>query len=289
MNPDAYFQTARERYKIRLRRANQGPPPWTEDPVFQKYRFCNVHREHDRVTEWFRSNIRSKLTGLKLVESTMIFRWFNRIETVEHIKDLLLGQWDTEEARVRLENVRPLVTGAYMIKTETGFNKLDGLLYMIDRALPQLADIVKTWENRPDLTIQSVTQDLTAIDGLGNFLAYEIATDLRWTHWLQDAPDIMTWANAGPGCTHGLGRLFGNPWKWKRSIAQHQDQMVTVMQELVKLSRNPKYWPQDWEPWEMRTAEHWACEYDKWCRGTEGERLKRRFHGEQGTSGVDGR
>lgn len=275
MNTTAYFQTARERYRILLRRRANEKAPWTQDPVFQKYRFCNVHREDDRTTAWFRDEIRSKLKGLKLVESTLIFRWFNRIETGEVIKDLLLGDWDTEEARYRLKDVRPVVTGAFMIKTETGLNKLDGLLYLIDRALPKLPAMVARWGD----SIEQATDDLVAIDGMGRFLAYEVTTDLRWTPVLSDARDIMTWANPGPGCSHGLSRLFDptHPWKWNRNVKEHRDEMIAVMRQIVEQSQNPDIWPSNWPAWEMRTAEHWACEYDKWYRGTTGAKLKRRY------------
>ena len=30
----------------------------TDDPILRQYRFCNVYREHDRVTVWIRQNIR---------------------------------------------------------------------------------------------------------------------------------------------------------------------------------------------------------------------------------------
>jgi hypothetical protein len=45
-------------------------------------------------------------------------------------------------------------------------------------------------------------------EGLGPFLAYEIVTDLRFTALLENAPDIMTWANPGPGAKRGITRLL---------------------------------------------------------------------------------
>lgn len=273
MDTTRYFATAVERQSIKMRRDAGLQPPWTKDEVFQKYRFCNVHREDDKTTQWFRNEVRSKLAGLRVVEATVIFRWMNRIETGEIIKDLLLNGWNRDEAKRRLQDVRPLVTGAYMIKTRTGMSKLDGMLAAIDDALPQLPVMVAKWGS----SIEAATEDLLAIDGLGRFLAYEITTDLRWTPVLNQAADILTWANAGPGCTHGLGRLFDDPWKWKRGDKIHQQEMVDVMQELVRQSQDPMRWPANWTAWEMRTAEHWSCEYDKHCRGLAGERLKRRF------------
>lgn len=281
-----YFATARERERIRLRRADGQPPPWTEDEVLANFRFCNVHREHDKTTEWFRTHVRELLTGASAfdqVAATIAFRWFNRIEVGEIIQDLLVEKWDTEEARTRLEQVQPIVTGAYMIKTPEGMNKLDGVLYSIDRARQELPSILAEWTSKTPL--QTATEDLTWIQGLGPFLAFEIVSDLRWSI-LHNAPDIMTWANAGPGCTHGLGRLFerDNPWRWKRGNTDHQKEMVEVMLALLEMSKHEDLWLQSWRPWEMREVEHWACEYDKWCRGKNNERLKRRFRYETTTT-----
>jgi hypothetical protein len=277
-DPSGYFATARERESIRRKRMAGEPPPWTTDRVFQDFRFCQVHREHDKTTEWFRMHIRDPLRNapdIQQVKAALIFRWFNRIETIEIIKDLILGTWDRDIAQQRLEDTHPVVTGAYMIKTEEGMSKLEGVLYAIEKAIPKLEQMVEQGFK----SIEHATTELATINGLGPFLAYEIASDLRWTPVLWHSPDILTWANAGPGCAHGLSRLFDvtDPWKWNRGKEAHQVEMVELMRELLELSRSPIYWPQEWDPWEMREVEHWACEYDKHCRGTAKERLKRRF------------
>ena len=100
---DEYFSTARERYRIKLRREAGQEQPWTEDPVLQEWRFCQVHREEDKTTVWFRENIRRHMIGIRAVEACIIFRWFNRIETGELIKDLFfLEGWNSDEAHNRL-------------------------------------------------------------------------------------------------------------------------------------------------------------------------------------------
>ena len=50
VTPLLYFIGERER--IRIRRANGEPPPWTDDPILREWSFCNVRREDDRVTRW---------------------------------------------------------------------------------------------------------------------------------------------------------------------------------------------------------------------------------------------
>jgi hypothetical protein len=271
-----YFEVARMREQIRRLRATGAPPPWTADPILGQWRFTNVHRENDKTTVWFRENVRSKVSGLRAVEACLIFRWFNRIETGERITDLLVEGWDTEEARRRLKGVAPLVTGAYMVHSPIGFNKLDGLLYAIDEARPHLR---RWWESPPPVrSLQHTFEHLVALYNMGEFSAGEVVIDLRYTDVLDKAPDINTWTVAGPGCTRGLGWLMADdPAHYRYGSTQDQATMLGVMWDLLEASRDPRHWPTEWEPWELHECEMWACEYAKYRSAQTGARLKRRF------------
>jgi hypothetical protein len=285
---EQFFSTAREREKIRLNRLDSLQRNlWTRDPIFKQWRFCNVHRQNDRTTEWFRANVSGPLSMvcrdgecvgsvslLKVVEATVIFRWFNRIETGERILDLLLGQWDTQEAKRRLTGVSPVVTGAYIVKGPDGYTKLDGILKVIDLARPDLPRMVEGW----GASLEDAWKDLCTVFYLGRFMAYELVSDLRWTPVLDQATDINTWANAGPGCARGLGWVTtGNPATFHYGSQKDQVVMLALMRDLLALSKQEKYWPSEWTPWEMREVEHWSCEYDKYKRAESGLRLKRRY------------
>lgn len=278
INTLPFFETARERYRIKLAREEGKPKPWTQDRVFQAWRFCNVHREDDKTTYWFRKNIRGPLSAqgdkVKIAQATTIFRWFNRIETGIEIKDLLLGTWDSNEARRRLLNFSPVVTGAYIIKGPDGYTKLDGVLYCVDLALPVLERVVPRWGD----TLKGAWEDLNEIYYLGRFMSYEIVSDLRWTPVLENAVDINTWANSGPGCARGLGWVVSeNPSIFNPGSARDQQLMLEHMTTLLALSKEELYWPGSWKKWEMREVEHHACEFDKYCRAKAGLKLKRRY------------
>ena len=58
-------------------------------------------------------------------------------------------------------------------------------------------------------TLEAAFDLLQDRPGIGPFVAYEVVSDLRWTRYLRDAPDIMTWASAGPGAVRGLNRVWG--------------------------------------------------------------------------------
>jgi hypothetical protein len=285
-----YFGTARERYSIKLRKEACEPRPWTNDRQLQQWRFCNVHREDDKTTVWFRNHIRDPLSKLadqetnynwvslrllKIVRSTIAFRWFNRIESMEIIQDILLGKWDAAEVERRLEGINPIVTGAYIIKGCDGYPKLQGVLKCIEEAFPQLPPMVDRWLAEPSL--ETAWKDLKTINYLGGFMAYEVVSDLRWTPVLNEAPDIMTWCNAGPGCARGLSWVMDGKSGRFNTGPSHQREMLPIMQHILDLSRDTQYWPQDWPKWEMREVEHWSCEFDKYCRARTGESMKRKY------------
>src|SRR4051812_7947858 len=84
---ERWFEYAVEREKIRKRKEEDKMlPPFTDDPILQKYRFCNVYREDDRTTRWCKKYVRDPLIDKpEVLLAVVIFRWFNRITTGEAI------------------------------------------------------------------------------------------------------------------------------------------------------------------------------------------------------------
>jgi 5-hmdU DNA kinase, helical domain len=52
-----------ERESIRRKKEAGEPPPWTNDPILQTFRFCNVERERDFVSVWIAKNWLSPHAG----------------------------------------------------------------------------------------------------------------------------------------------------------------------------------------------------------------------------------
>lgn len=279
MSIEHFFAVARERHRIWLRRQSGTPWPWTNDPIFRSWRFCNVFRENDTTTEWFRKKVREPLNGdpLRLVEATIAFRWFNRIETGERVLELLLNGWDGKEAYQKLRRTKPVVTGSFMVKSPTGRSKLRGLLWCIDKAHQQLPSLIGKWDS-----LETSWKSLKDLPYLGGFNAYEIVLDLAQTPILQDAPDRVTWAFAGPGAARGLSRLTGVPYR--NSTIYDQRRMVGFMMQVASYTADVRYWPAEWPTWTIHEAERFACEYEKYCRVREGGKLKRRYRANVGSA-----
>lgn len=281
-NLDLYFKTARERYTMLLRRRSgeHTGPPWTDDPVLAKNRFCNVFREDDRTTVWLRENVRDPMCSEPgVLFGIALVRFFNRIETAEILVNHELHRfWNPTEAERLLRDVSPIVGGAYVVHTPNnqGLNKLQGVVSMLNA-------VWADWPAAEQAICQSASMEaavdyLVRYPSVGKFVAYQLAADLRFTWVLDNASDILTWAQLGPGSSKGLGWIYyDDPTRFsytsKRDVADAQQ----LMRNLLAASNDPDYWSPSWPRWDMQTVQNWLCEFSKYKAGLRGERLKRRY------------
>jgi hypothetical protein len=269
---ERFFWWMNERHRIYELRAAGAEWPWTEDEILRKYSFTNVYRELDKTTLWFRKNVREPLSeDVDVILATVIFRWFNRIETGKRLLKIRTQRnpksnkfgafvsWQPIQVEKRLRPYEPWITGAYMVKSPTGKDKLDGICEVVSNVWNKRREVVRTIMDE-EATMQSSTEYLATFPFLGPFMAYEIVTDLRHTVALENAPDIMTWANPGPGAARGLNRIMGRPVK----LTVPRDQKIDEMRGLLEIS--PKHLENHMDDLEMREIEHSLCEFDKYER-----------------------
>jgi cation transport regulator ChaC len=270
-----------ERHRIYLAKAAGAPPPWTQDRILQTYRFCNVFRELDKVTVWLRERWRETFAQNEHLWIAMCLarqiNWPETLEEVgfpEHGYDAKSVQRALEARKARGEK---LYTGAYMISAPTGeyagMGKPEYTAQVVVGALWRArTQFHGLFSGARQPTVQEVHSWLRRFRGWGDFMAYEVVTDLRHTRYLSNAPDINTWAVAGPGAIRGLHRLHGRPYTQPLS----QEQACTEMRELLELSKSnlPSFIP----ALELREIEHSLCETDKWLRVAAGQgRLRSRY------------
>jgi hypothetical protein len=291
---EGFFAFMRERHSVYLRRQAGQPRPWTDDPILHKYKFTNVFRELDRTTIWFRENIRDRYDDpsdpAKCLYAIAVFRWFNRIET----GDALFNKTDAFEQFARSHDVKylrealmdvigpkgPFVTGAHMVYAVPNMPLHEGVLHCIDRFVNDDGNesAFVAWDmakNPGDFSIEWTWEWMTrSYFGLGSFLAYELATDMRHTHLLRGARDIMSWANPGPGSTRGLNRVFSRPYTARPSREKLVEEMRFLLQHTKgDWAKEYNFWPnnEQFPELEMRDIEHSLCEYDKYLRVANGD------------------
>ena len=278
-----YWQDERERIRLK-KEVFKASPPWTEDPILREFKFCQVFREDDRTTRWFRTHVRDPLKNEpEVIMATVIFRWFNFINTgrtlIEH--DLLMN-WDREKAIEEVTKQPKWVTGAYIVKTPNGMDKVTGVAECVSHMWRDREHIINELEKFKEDDGGSLKKAWLLFKGypyMGPFMAYEVVTDLRHTYILEDATDVLTWANAGPGAMRGLNRLTGRDI----SFSQRSHDWNTEMQELYALASKklspyvtkltiqsgavPSITPVTRRnPYELREIEGGLCEFDKYSR-----------------------
>lgn len=278
-----------ERHRIYQKRFEvKADPPWTDDPIFQQYRFCNVFRELDTVTIWIREHIREPLADHPLLWFWLALarniNWPQSLEDIQNFSDTS-GYPDYFDPQ-GVEDV--LSTRA------TAGKKVFGSAYVITNGgqpIPKQEYVAwhvadKLWRSREVVaqllecarTLQDAWNTLRNYEGFGPFIAYEVVTDLRHTRYLSNAKDIYSWANAGPGAKRGLNRLLGQPAEAPMAPRAALEHMRALCAYANQPAGGDVLGPHIPRPLEMRDIEHSLCEMDKYLRAKTGEgRPKQQF------------
>jgi hypothetical protein len=248
-------------YWIKQREAIRGlhdvgvPRPWTMDPILAKYRFCNVRREDDRVTQWLKNNWRDPYHGHpNLTVAMVLARMINWPPTLEAIG--FPEVWRPKTIVERLEDLaaygEKVWTGAYVVTT-CG-QRIGKAQYVVEtvcsavvhgRVRPVRGDSLKAFWSR-----------LRAIPGLGaGFLAGQVVADLKNTDCpLADAMDWWAWACPGPGSLRGLSRYHGHTV----SRGMFDEKLAAVAHDCERRILPLHLHAQDWQ--------NVMCEMDKYWR-----------------------
>jgi hypothetical protein len=267
------------RHAIYLKRAAGKPKPWTTDPVLLRYRFCNVYRELDTVTQWVRTRIREPYYDHpNLWFMLAMARQINWPDTLQEIMDakawpVAKTKYDPEKIRAvmlaRQARGEQLYTGAYMLNAHgipPGAPK-DKAYFTTSLVLGSV------WERREAIaaafmcSMRDAWESLLPGHGWGPFTAYEVVCDARYTRYGTLASwqrDVHTWSNAGPGAVRGLNRLLGRELTANVSPARALAEMIEYHEAL-----GPR-WPHA-PHLELREIEHSLCEFDKYERVRLGE------------------
>ena len=299
---DLFIHWIRERHQVFLRRQAGLPKPWTQDPIIRTTFFTNVYRECDKVTRWYKQNIREPLKyNPAVLFATICFRWFNLPSTgmlllgdVEEGGEVsnLLTHWDEAEAVDRLAAHRDagnqIFTGAFNI-SNGGSTKPNVSRVCEDYLTPAWAACTNDVNDSEDsgwlraeflhgacekkITLAGAHELLGELPGMGGsgFMAAQVVCDLKYTPYLKNAPDWWTWCSPGPGSKRGLNILLRRPVDGP--VPKDWLEHINVLRETVhqKLPKYPKLHAQD--------LQNCLCEYAKYHHVLHGGRPKRKYPG----------
>lgn len=267
---DPLWAWIRERETIRVRKERGDPPPWTDDPILARYRFCCARREDDRVTAWIRARVREPYAGHPMLWLMLcICRQINWPDTLAELI-AAEGAWPSsasfdpdrigEVMNQRRARGDKIYTGAYLIPAprERGADKQRHVAGVV------IGDL---WRRREEFAppLESLRRAhalIRASSGWGDFLAYQAVVDMRFTRLLSDAPDAQTWAAAGPGTIRGLNRISGRP----TDAALSQESALREMRAIYQVAQRETGVALDFSD-----IANVLCETDKYLRVRTGQ------------------
>jgi len=258
------------RHQVYVNRVVRGlSKPWTGDPILQAYRFCNVYRELDTVTQWIRQKWSPKLGGHPDAWFWMVVaRLVNHPTTLAAAGFDLRREWegynDTNfftimETR-KAQGVKAFGS-AYIVSTNG--HTMEKHLYLDDHVLTPLWRNKHAYRPTPTDTLASFHKRLITANGLGSFMAAQVVADTKNTHGdhLHTAEDWWTWAAPGPGSMRGLSRV----------LFQDKDHRFRDAQFLVDLNElqdyvNAAFVKRGWQKLCAQDVQNCLCEFDKYER-----------------------
>lgn len=269
---DLYWYFAFERQNIFLKKKGGLLPPWTDDPILRSYKFCNSYRVNDRISQYLLKHV--IYNGVKYSDEDIIFRIilfkiFNEESTWEllenSIGNISLDSFDVKQySKVlsqALENGQKIYNDAYISCATKAF----GYDRKHDNHLALLNKIFKTDKSHLDIikapTMKNAFNILRSYPLIGNFMAYQLVTDINYS-------DVVDWSEhgftvAGPGSERGIKKCFISKGSMSNEdiiqyMYEHQDE------EFKRLNLNFKRIGS--RPLQFIDCQNIFCELDKYCR-----------------------
>lgn len=266
-----------EREMIRIRKVANAEPPYTDDPILSKYRFCNVRRRDDRVSQWLINNAYPRdvemddlwLTAaicryvgwppsiLKLMEAGAI---------PEHAEDFNSELFAEVLDKMTAAGEKTW-TGAYMTYpthadpgTTKGWRTAKFILEPLITRAVSIREAIRT--NSLENTFKSIVGSF----GFSEFMSMQLVADLAYAPPLENASDLYTFAARGPGSQRGLNRLNGRKLDAKWRHEAFLTELVKV-NELIECKLGMKL--------VLTDVQSVFCELDKYWRVLNGEGVPR--------------
>ena len=269
---DLYWYFAYERQNIFWKKIKGEYFPWTNDTILQEYKFCNSYRVNDRVSQYLLNHV--IYNGVSYSDEDMIFRIilfkiFNKEETwellVDHFHDVTLQSFNVKEYSLVLSYARgssqSIYNDAYISCANKAYgydNKHDNHLAL----LYQMFVVDKLGEKIAKCkTMKEAFFLLKSYPLIGDFMAYQLVTDINYS-------DVVNWSEdeftvAGPGAVRGIKKCFLDREGMSNEeiiyyMYKHQDEEFKRLHLPFKRIGN--------RPLQLIDCQNIFCELDKYAR-----------------------
>jgi thymidylate kinase len=267
---DTYWRFAAKRQEVFFKRVHRVPPPWTDDAILLRFKFTNAYRASDRVSQYL---IRNVIYGgdqrpEELFFRIILFKLFNKIETWQmleaEIGPLTVARFDLNKFDQVLTSAmarkQSIYSAAYIMPSggkhgdaKKHRNHLTLLQTMLSDAVPRRVVRMKT--------MRDVFELLLAYPMIGEFLAFQYATDINYSSLTSFSE--KEFVVPGPGARDGIRKCF-------KHLGGHNEadiiRMVADRQE-AEFERLGIEFKSLWgRPLQLIDCQNLFCEVDKYAR-----------------------
>ena len=280
---DTYWTFASRRQAAFENRVAGRPTPWTDDSILQRFKFCNVFRAADRVSQYMIRHVAYAEEASSFADRVfqiVAFRTFSNVATWELVRshlgraptleDLRSGQFEQALDVARERNGR-LYTGAFILCANKAFgydekhrNHVALFKYLFGEGRLDA-------KIRGANSLESVVLALQTFPLMGPFMAYQTAIDLNYSELIDFGENDFV--QAGPGASRGLSKAFVSlgdytPADAIRWMVERQDEEFERLSLPFKGLFGRKLHAID--------CQGLFCELDKYCREAMPELLSNR-------------
>lgn len=215
---DLYWTFAARRQQVFEARLAGKAPPWTDDRILQEFKFCNVFRASDRVSQYMIQKVihqQADGTPEERLFRIVAFRTFSE-----------MGTWDAVTARLgRSPSLADLSSGKFEQALDATKAALGGLYtgafilcatkaYGFDQKHRNHVALFQHMFLKEKLGLKLLrAKSLAAVVRLleefpltGPFMSYQTAIDLNYSELIDFDEDDYT--QAGPGALRGIKKAF---------------------------------------------------------------------------------
>lgn len=256
-----------------MRRVEGLPWPWTDNPVLREYKFCNVFRAADRVSQYMIRDVcyhEEQCTPEDRLFQIIAFRVFSKVETWRAIRSLLghyptLNDLANDNFSGALEQLKDdkatLYTAAFILCATNAYGqrlKHRNHIALFKHMFLQDNLGVKLLAAS---SLREVYDLLHTYPLMGDFMSYQIAIDLNYSDLVNF--DENSFTQAGPGALRGIKKVFENTGDY--APAEVILWMVKHQKEEFKRLNLPfdGLWGR---PLHAIDCQGLFCETDKYCR-----------------------
>ncbi|MGH3871749.1 MAG: nucleotide kinase domain-containing protein [Pseudonocardiaceae bacterium] len=285
-----YWRFASERQAVFERRVAGAPLPWTADSILQAYKFCNVFRAADRVSQYMIREVcyhQEPCGPEDRIFQIVAFRTFSKIDTWTAVHDFL-GHYPTlddlidEGFRKALDYARlqngGLYTGAFILCANNAYGHSLKHLNHVELFRHMFLQDALSERILGASSFHQIFELLHGYPLMGDFMSYQVAIDLNYSDLINFSENEFT--KAGPGALRGISKVFEDfgdytPTDIIHWMVDHQDTAF----ETLDLPFNGLWG----RPLHAIDCQGLFCEADKYCREAAPElasarkRIKARF------------